>query len=490
MAQQDIYKYLVDNDEKSKKELETKILNGHARETGHVENFFAISQRVNLYKSFCVVTKFNKKVSSDKNLLFHAIRPLLLKYPILATTLVEQKIDDSVIPRPHDYIKVLNEIKYKDLFIDVNDTDLQHLNDADLYHALNDIVIPYGKGNLTWQLVVIDDYRLAYIANHILADAIAGKYFFQDLETQFSKLDPSLINSQNITNDSIIFDYEADKEHLGKLVDATDNIIDYTPPYWFFPELVMNQFVISKFGSNTPPKCGEPIHYKTIHITAQELAKMKKDLRDNERDKKITLTPYIQAAWLNAQYKTKIFNSSITNFALPVDTRIYFPGDDKDKYKYGLNTSLTNKFFFHVKEFTWGWVDYFNTYIKWCLKTKRSLYQPGLVTLEKIYKNKNFDVAVEKGQRARLRTNTLFSNMGLMESNDEIDQENGILIQDCTFSQHFNGIFYDFSINAAATQRNGLNLVISVPESAPFTMDQFQEVVDVFKQNLLGECVK
>ncbi len=479
---QPIFKSMVNQDEKSKKELELKIQNGHARPMGHVENLFGIYQREKIYKSFSIICKYNK-VINDEALLFHALRPILVKYPLLSAAIVDQKIEDSVKPRPHDYIKVVDKVQLSDVMYEL-DKEIKTLKDCELLEALNNIVLPYGDDQLTWRLAIIDDFTLAYISNHVLADGITGKNLFQDLQIQLSKLYGSEIPS--ISPNSLLFNYSTDSTMLNHLPDPSDSVIDYAPPYSFIPECLFNRFIIGRFCPNSHASPGVSINYQTIHISASELSKIKQDLIDHEEDKKITLTPYIQAAWLNALYKTQVYNSKVTNFLLAVDARQYFPQENIDQYKYGLNTSATNKYFHNIKDFTWSWVGYLNDYIKWCVNTKRPLFLLGFLTLDKIVGNKNLDVEVRKTQHDKIRTNTLFSNLGVVESN----RKEVVDIEDCIFTQHFNGSFYDFSINAITTRKGGLNFVISSPGNASFSKAKFNEAVLAFKENLIGECCK
>lgn len=106
------------------------------------------------------------------------------------------------------------------------------------------------------------------------------------------------------------------------------------------------------------------------------------------------------------------------------------------------------------------------------------------MTLDKVVGNKNLDVEVRKTKHDKIRTNTLFSNLGVVESN----RKEVVDIEDCIFTQHFNGSFYDFSINAITTRKGGLNFVISSTGNASFSKAKFNEAVLAFKENLIGEC--
>lgn len=478
-----MFQYIVNKDEKSISDLEYKLKKQHARQQGHVENYFALFQRQKLYKTFSVLCTFNQKVN-DLNLLFHSLRPILLKHPILASTLIAQDVPESVKPRPNDFIKVKSQVKFGELIYE--SSKFNGLENEELYSAINEIVISYGHDNLHWRLVIVDDHTLAFIGNHVCSDGIAGKYFFQDLEEQFNKYTPT--TETNINCDSIIFDYSKDQDQMGTIPLGADHIIDYTPPLWFIPQHFYNKFMIEKFVPSSPTTTGCPQYYRKIHIPSSRLSKIKQDLIENERDKKITLTPYIQAAWLNAQERAQVYpGASLTNFLLAVDTRQYLPTTEKlEDYKYGMYNSAMNKFHHPVKQFTWSIVDYFNGYMKKCVKNGTPLYLLGFLTQEKNIKNVNLDEALRESNKKRLRQNTLFSNIGL------IDSVNGssIKIVDCVFTQNFHGNFYDWSINGVATREGGLNIVISVPSTVKFTEEKMNEVCDEFYKNMINECSK
>lgn len=477
-----MFEYLVEKDEISIKDLEYKLEKHHARQQGHVENYFGMFQRQKLYKSFGVICSFNHKVN-DTRLLFDSLRPLLLKYPILASTIVAQDIPETVKPRPNDYIKVKNQIKFSDMMYELPESG--ELRDEELYSAINEIVIPYGEDNLHWRLVIVNDKALAFIGNHVCSDGVTAKNFFQDLEEQFNNYNPSC---EEITNDSVILDYSKDQNEISPLPKAADAAIDHTPPLWFIPHHLYNKFMIKNFvpGSITTQGCSH--YYKKIHIPTSRLIKIKQDLIDNERDKKITLTPYIQAAWLNAQQKTGVYpGASLTNFLLAVDTRQYLPKDENvDQYKYGLYSSVMEKFYHPVKNFTWLIVDYFNRYMKKCVQNGVPLYLVGFLTQERNIKNINLDQTMREFNKTRMRYNTLFSNIGILQDTED----NDIKIMDCVFTQNFQGGFYDWSVNGVTTKEGGLNIVVSVPVTVKFSKEKFDKVCDEFYRNMINECSK
>lgn len=503
------FDYLLQNDEKSIIDLETKLRNKHARKMGHFENFFAIFQRLKTYKTFSVIVSYDSKIN-DPFLLFNSIKPILLKNPLLLTTIVVNDVPDSIVPRPHDYIKIVNELKFKDLFIADHEEKVKDLEiDVELFAKLNNISLSYGQNELTWKLAILNDYTLAFISNHVLIDGITAKNFFQDLECELNKVDITTTTTTNkplINDDSIIFQYSKDFKNLGNLPPSSEDIIipGKKNSYWSIPEFFINQFIYKTFCFNTPSSPNDKINYHYLHISAKQLSKIKKHLISNEKssmnhDRKFTLTPYIQTAWLNAQEKTEIYPLSttnfFTNFVIAVDSRQYISeitdddGDNtQDLIKYGLNVGAFSKFYSPVTKFTWNWVDYFNKHLKSSLNTQKSLIPIGLLSWNQFTKNSNMDKLMKKWFKTQTRTNTFFSNLGMVDSRVGLSFK--YQIEDVIFTQNLNGYHYDFTINCASTAQGGLKFVITSPNETSFGYKKFRKCCDAFYDNLVSECIE
>ncbi len=469
-------------------QLQEMISNGHARRMGHIENYFGIAQRQKLYKTFAVIAKFNTKVN-DKALLFHALRPLLLKYPTLACTIVDTDYSDTTIPRPiHDFIKVIDVLKLKDFLYELPQ-EIKGLkqDDPELFAKLNEIVLPYADGNTLWKLAFLDDYTMVYITNHCLSDGISAKNLLQDLENEFERLSPD--DDGEDYESKILLNYNSDKSILGKLPPSIDSIVSYKTPWWYIPEYIYNQFVINylSFASGVVERSDTHI-YKQVHIPPKDLEIIRQRLKDNEADRKITLTPFIQAAWLNAQYQAGIFNNftQVSDVSLPCNTRQYLPsGYDLDAFKYGANTSGSRKFFTPVKKLTWSIVDYFNSYYKYLFKTKRFLYNMGIMTLEIVFKNQNMDKIISESYFGQPRGNTVFSNIGLVHDSNNKKYR----ISDVHFSQSPGSLVFTFAMNTVSSVDGGLNIVLAMAEKT-ISKEKFEFIVEKFKENLLRDDIE
>jgi len=507
--------HLTHHDEDSINDLKLKLANNHARKMGHMENYFAILQRQDYYKNFTIICKFNIKITEIYHVLFHSLRSIFLQNPILLSTIVTHQVDHNCIPRPHDYIKVIDELTMKDLFIELNDEIKQKTvgNELELYNALNSIKIPYGEGNTTWKLAILDDYTLAYLSNHVLSDGIAGKNFFQDLTTTMNEIvlksNDSNIKLNVEPMNSIIFNYSNDFKKIGSLVENNEFLVDHSLRYTQLPEFIYNNLIISKMCHNSPQSPNDDINYHHINISSIQLFKIKESLQLHSlhQHRKITLTPYLQTAWLHAQYKTNLYPktwTNLTNASLAVDTRQYMSLNDKTRAKYGLNTSAFGHFHYPIRNFNWNYVIWFNNYIKSCVVYKKSLLLCGLLMKENVSKKKNLDKTVVEQMKTRTRKNTLFSNIGLVESeagdsnHNHEDHENpgnpgnpgSFKIMDVLFTQNFNGNFYDFSINSVATIENGLNIIITSPKKCIFSQEKFKECCEFFHKILIEGCEK
>jgi len=478
--------------------LNEMLTNGHARRMGHIENYFAIMQRQKLYKSFAVIAKFNNKIN-DKPLLFHALRSLLLKYPILASTIVNSDYSDTTTPRPiHDYIKIIDTIRLKDLILELPQ-DIKNLKNEELLKELNKIELPYGDENSLWKLAFLDDYTLVYITNHCLSDGMSARYLLEDLENEFEKI--SITQQQFTTieleqdyDTKLILNYNSDHYKISKLPQTLESLVSYTPPWWYIPEYLFNLFFIKKFcfaSTSTVSRDQESI-YKTIHLTPNQLYTIKKRLQTNESTTdggKITITPFIQASWLNAQYKSGMLNNSylkLSDISIPCNARQYLPsGIDQDQFKYGVNTSGSHKFFYPVKRLTWSIINYFNNYAKFIFQTKRYLFNIGILTLEKISKRQNLDKMVLENALTSKRGNTVFSNIGLVHDS----MNKNYRIQDIQFAQPAGCLIFGFSMCTVASVDGGMNLVISMIKDV-VEPKMFDNMIEIFKENLSSDDIE
>lgn len=464
--------------------------NVHARRMNSAENFFAICQRQRLYTTFSLMVEFNQKVN-DRALLYHAIRNIMLKNPILCITVVDSDHSDlSVVKPQHDYLKVLDELKFKDLFLDPPiDVDIVH-NKGEFFRKLNDIEIPYGHENTIWKLMILDDYNIVFIANHVALDGISAKHFMQDLQKQLCIMDPTIIMEKDVNYDEeLILNYQRDKSKIPKLPKSFDQIVPHNPPFWYIPEFLWNTFFTKRWVWKTSiPSRNESHNHSIINITPEQL----QTIKSKTREKAVTLTPYIEIAWLVSQYQIGLFeNWSYTDLIVAVDSRIYLPQDiDKDLYRYGLLASSFHTYIPIIKKFLWSKVQQYTNYNQWCVRTKRALFRLGIISSSKIVAKGgqiNMDKVLKDTLLNNPKGNTLFSNLGFIMDNG-IECGDKFKLQNAYFTQHMNGNYFTFCLNCVTTANGGMNIIYSVPEK-DLSQNKLDELTRKFKENLINGCI-
>lgn len=465
-----------------KKSLEYMLSKGHARRLSPAENFFALCQRQQLYKNFSLVVKFKSKVN-NKGLLYHALRSVILKNPILATTVVDTDYSDVSVPRPdHDHIKILDQLKFKDLFIDVPEkvSIANDGNKAHLSQVLNDVALPYGHGNGFWKLVVVDDYTLGYISNHIASDGISARYLFQDLQREFALIDTTILPENEEYDNKFLIDYEKDQDLLPELPQPLDLLVPHKPPLWFLPEFFWNTYMVKKHCYKTNPTAYQPLHYRSIKITPEELSRVKA----MTRKQKVTMTPYIQTAWLFSQHQNGLLKDwNFTDMFIAVDTRHYIPhAISRDLYKYGLHACSFHTYWRTVKTYSWAKVRQFSAYAKWAVRSKRALYRVGIINSSKLAKKRNMDKFIREKILNSAKGNTMMSNVGYMSS-----AHGAFEFEDVVFSQHMRGTYFEYCLCGVSTDRGGLNFAINVPKN-DVDEDTLDALIEDFRKNLINGC--
>lgn len=464
------------------KSVEAMLSRGHARRLGRVENFFAICQRQDLYKNFSMISTFNHKINS-KPLLYHALRSMMLKNSMICTTIADTDHSDLTKPRPQtDYVKILDQLKYKDVFLDLGDKSLDDRDE--LLNEINDIVLPYGHGNPLWKLAILDDNTLCYISNHCSSDGITAKHFFQDLVHELNEIDESSLPQEDQYDEKLLIDYEQDKSIIPAIPMPLESIVSHKPPLWYYPEFIFNILFIKKFSSRRESTPNSKHHLRSINITSEELSEIKKFIKPHG----ITLTPYILSTWLWSQYQSGFLTQreKFTDSLIAVDTRHYIPNAiEKNLYKYGLHACSFHTFFRKPQSFNWKSIEKFSEYTKWVVSTGRALYRLGFSTSETLAQKKNMDALLKKIVTQSPKGNTMFSNSGVMLENYK---DNGkCKVVDSWFSQNMNGTYFLFTLNTVSTKENGLNIVINTAQQE-ITNDQFDKLAKIFRENLINGC--
>nr|AEZ66623.1 putative alcohol acetyltransferase [Wickerhamomyces anomalus] len=460
------------------KSLDTMLSKGHARRLSPVENFFALAQRQKLYKNFTMVVKFKNKIN-NKGLLYHAVKKIIFQNPLMGCTVVNTDYSDLVTPKPqHDYIKILDKLKFKDLFIDGGNVPKEA---AKRMEYINDIVLPYGHGHPFWKLIILDDFTLGYISNHISSDGITAKNFFQDLQHQLTKLSSTNSIPEIDYDNELILDYQTDQHLLPTLPPALDSIISHKPPLWYYPEFLYTMYKISKTCELIQPTINHAHHYKSIKIPPEQLSQIQKMIKSNN----VTMTPYLETAWLVSQKQINLLgNTSNVDIITAVDTRHYISSDvDREKYRYGLHACSTHTYWEIMNDFKWSSVRDVHKYMKWGVSTKRALFRLGFITSDKLANKHNLDGFFKDKLKQGKKGNTMFSNVGV------VNNSNGeFAFEDVVFAQHMNGTYFKFCFCCATDLLNGgLNIVVSVPK-CDIDEDELDLLMKQFEQNVIQGC--
>ncbi|CCH47107.1 Alcohol O-acetyltransferase 1 [Wickerhamomyces ciferrii] len=428
-----------------------------------------------MYKSFFVMCKYNEKID-DFKILFHSLRLLILKFPILASTIITQNVPINIKPRPYDYIQIIDEIKFNDLVWDLR-PEYSNLLQEDLLNKLNDLIIPYEDNKLVWRLGILDDYTLIFITNHVLHDGISGKNIFNELSLIFNQLDLDSLSD----DDDIVFNYSQDHLNLGELPKPITDLMNHIPSIKSLPRYIYNSLIEPKLFCSSTLIQGhlKNIHYR-VNINPMELLKIKSLLSKNSfNNVKLTLTPFIQSIWNYTLYQDEYYKSSKSLLGIAVDSRQFINKDEQDLYKFGLNVSGFSKISKPMKLITWNKINQINQDLKISLKLKKPLYSMGILGWDKMIKNKHLDVDLPKIMNKR--TGSTFSNIGIILNNSESNDKFQII--DAMFTQHFNVHFYDFSITAISTMTGGLNIIITSPES--IGIENLERICKKFHENLV-----
>ncbi|CCH46797.1 Alcohol O-acetyltransferase 1 [Wickerhamomyces ciferrii] len=479
------FKYVKDKSEKALADLSKKLQTGHARRMGGTENHFAMFQRLKIYQSYHISATYDREVV-DPQLLFKSLRNIIVKNPFLASAAVTQDIPYEIKPRPNDFLKVLDQVKFDDLVWDLR-TELKGLPLNKISENLNHRILPYEDGKLFWRVGLIDNNTLAFMTNHVVHDGITAKNFFHDLTQEFNSKDP--IEPVDIKN-TPLFDYSKDITSKSLIPSSAESIIDYTPPNWYLPEFLTNLFIVNKIVDQTPSKPNEGSYFHTFNINNEQISQIKSKLAKHSDPKgsRLTITSYLQNAWLHTGTKLKLYKNRLgySGFVVPIDARRYFPSDTpQELYRYGLNTSGFVVHQYPVPELKWKTISTIDKYLKKLVNTKRSIFATGFFSSEKLLKDKHLDVDFLETSKFQYRGGTILTNIGIMGSNELV--KDGYNIVDSVFSHHVNGLFYDFSILTVSTKANGLNFVISAPKSTG--QEKLDQVGEEFKKIILSDDI-
>lgn len=238
-------------------EIATRIEHGHMRRMGHLENYFALLQRQELYANFIIGCKLNRGISYAE--LAAALRVVVLANPIMVHTIVPPEGVTDIKgyytskeylskPRPeHDYMAVLDKVDLSDVVINEQSEYRNIIEKAEVQFRMDDCVVTpalsellsqicipaYSPDKPNWRLLCLrngDDDRfdtIIFISNHCCADAMTGINLFRDIAKAINAgVEPS--------EDLVVVDYSRDQSKMGKIPAPINERVNYVPSLLVF----------------------------------------------------------------------------------------------------------------------------------------------------------------------------------------------------------------------------------------------------------------
>ncbi|SCV03466.1 LAMI_0H08372g1_1 [Lachancea mirantina] len=516
-------------------ELPQLELAGHARRLGHLENFFAVQHRQQIYSSFAVFCEFDTACSLAQ--LASAVRNVCLSNPLLLHTVEPKHPDiagfyhsDEYLSRPwpqHDYMRVLREVHVADVVMngqkehahvvrDAVDVFQAHGNQvtSELLELMTQIEIPHASQTRpSWRLLCFphgeaNRWRtFAFVSNHCSSDGLSGLNFFRDLQKELAHGPtsgaPGAPGAPGASG--VIFDYAQDAATLPKLPPPIDQKLDYRPSKKALLGLLAGKFVREKLGyvSAAPPTTptsdlahpeGHQYYCYLVNVPTSSVAHIKTQVRENVPHK-CTLTPFLQACWLVSLFKYgRVFSGSwlerYTDVLVAMNTRQLLPEDLElqRQYRYGSNVGGVRYNYpiapLDVRDNDqkfWSLVESYRLALSDARDKNDYLYALGALMLPEIYEKKNVDAVVNDTILNQRRSGTLISNVGYVRD----EQPTAFAIKNHVFSQGVGANRNAFVLNICATDQGGLNIAISIAKGTLASRQEGQELCDIFKSTLL-----
>lgn len=513
---------------------------GHARRMGHLENYFAVLRRQNMYSNFAVYGELNKAVS--KRQLRLALRLLLLKYPILSHTIVPKKYPDheayylsqEYLNKPfpqHDFIKVIPHLELEDLIMNsqseyrevISKVSEQYKNDnfkvtSSLIELVTPIIVPAcDPERPNWRLICLPSRdtsageawtNFVYVSNHCGSDGISGTNFFQDLTALLSTIEENGFDyEEEIVDNNVIIDYNEDHKEISKLPIPITDRIDYKPRLTSLPKFFLKNIVSEYCEFRTSNESTVTSRYSPssnanagfshlLHFSAEDTQQIRSEIK-----KKVhagcTITPFIQACFFVALYRyDKVFTKSFLEYgfdvALPSSTRRFLPNDEelRDSYKYGANVGGSHYTYlissFNVPEGDankfWRLVEYYHDCFLKSYDNGDHLIGLGTLQLDFIVQNKNVDQIISTTYLDHQRGGAVISNTGFVRQ----DTTKPYYARDLIFSQSAGALRFAFGLNVCSTNVGGMNMDMSVVQGTLRNRGEWESFCDVF-YHAIGE---
>lgn len=471
---------------------------GHARRMGHLENYFALLQRQDLYGNFATYCEYESYV--DVKQLVPILRDIFFQNPILVHTIIPKNypnheefyLSEEYLKKPypeHDYIKIISRLDLNDIIINEQkeykeyvDSILQRFRDdgcvvtSSLTEMISKIRIPICQPNRpNWRLLILFDSKgassfkhVVYISNHCCSDAMSGVNLFKDINNGLSMLrDENTTDNEDLLQ---IYDYDKDYTRFKKLAVPITERIDYRPNWISMGKFMVNNMIINymsyKFKGSETERISEDqrenFHYN-MKIGRDELSQLKSELRKHNS----SMTGFLQACFFIILNESKVFddrkwNEMGVDISIPNDHRRSLPKElVEEQYKYGSNVAGSHYSFLISsikRDQLWELSKYYTDVIQ------NADYNVGLGTLmlDFVYKNQNVDKIIADSYLGKQRGGILLSNIGLHTDGKENEDKpiNGG-IKDLMFVQNVGTLNFSLVFNVCSTKKSGMNICIS-----------------------------
>lgn len=518
---------------------------GHARRMGHLENYFALLQRQDLYGNFTTYCEFESYI--DIGTLTPILREIFFQNPILVHTIIPKNypnheefyLSEQYLEKPypeHDYIKIIPRLHLKDIIIneqeehkDVVDLIMKRFNDdgcqitSSLTEMVSKIRIPICVPNRpNWGLLILFDSKnpsrfkhIVYISNHCSSDAMSSVNLFKDINKGLTVLSEEAaaattttttdsMNTINNNNGSLqIYDYDKDYTKFKKLAIPITERIDYRPNWVSMGKFMVTALILKymayKFKDSETKRIKEDerenFHYN-INIGWDQLNRLKFNLQRH----KSSITGFLQACLFivlseSNVFKNRKWNEMGVDISIPNDHRKSLPRElVEEQYKYGSNVAGSHYSFLISsikRDQLWELSQYYTEVIQ------NADYNVGLGTLmlDFVYKNQNVDKIIVDSYLGNQRGGIILSNIGLhgdgsVTDKIESDEERPLFggIKDLKFIQNVGTLNFSLVVNVCSTKKSGMNICISGVEGTIGDREKFNNTFKQLEILIKGYC--
>lgn len=517
---------------------------GHARRMGHLENYFALLQRQDLYGNFTTYCEFESYV--DIETLVPILREIFFQNPILVHTIIPKNypnheefyLSEQYLEKPypeHDYIKIIPHLGLNDIIInkqeeykDVVDSIIKRFNDdacqitCSLTEMISNIRIPICLPNRpNWRLLILFDQKtprrfkhIVYISNHCSSDAMSGINIFKDINKGLAVLgkEATNISTDTIDNDygvnnnsrSLeIYDYDKDYTKFKRLAIPITERVDYRPNWIAMGKLMVTsmimKYLVYKFKDSETKRIKEDrrenFHYN-INIGWDQVQQLKTNLQRH----KSSMTGFLQACLfivLNelGVFKDRRWNEMGVDISIPNDHRKSLPKElVEEQYKYGANVAGSHYSFLISsikRNQIWELSQYYTEVIQ------NADYNVGLgaLMLDFVYKNQNVDKIITDSYLGNQRGGIILSNIGLHtdesgNNKGEDDEKETFAggIKDLKFIQNVGTLGFSLVVNVCSTKKSGMNVCVSGIEGTIGDREKFNATFKELENLIRGYC--